>query len=213
MSPSRVAFTHAAKHAQIRLEQGKSGGWRWESRRSSAPAARPGGRQGTIRRDGMPGGTRHHGVLAPGETRWLVPTTVTVYRHLSPCRHRLPGRAVEPLPSSPVASPGAGHGVPPRCRAADAVPPAVLPGAACGSLLPVTTRPCWRPGGLPAATRAGQPLARRGGGGGLPVARGGRTRFVAQAVCLTSTPARLSWGCTPSHALAHALARQLARSL
>jgi hypothetical protein len=50
-------------------------------------------------------------------------------------------------------------------------------------------------------------------GEGLPVARGGRTRSVAQAVCLASTPSRLSWGCTPSHALAHTLARQLARSL
>jgi hypothetical protein len=209
MSPSRVAFTHAAKHAQIRLEQGKSGGWRWESRRSSAPAARPGGRQGTIRCDRTPEGTQHHGVLVPGETRRPVPTTVTVYRHLAPCRHRLPGRAVEPLPSSPVASPGAGHGVPPRCRAADAVPPAVLPRAACGSLLPVTTRPCWRPGGLPAATRAGQPLARRGGGGGLPVARGGRTRSVAQAVCLASPPSRLSWGRIPARAWAPQLARFL----
>jgi len=48
--------------------------------------------------------------------------------------------------------------------------------------------------GCPAATRAGQPLALRSRRGGLPVARGGRTRSVAQAVGLSCTPSRLSWG-------------------
>jgi hypothetical protein len=138
-----------------------------------------------------PGGTRHHWVLSPGDTRGLVPTTVTVYRHLSPCRHRLPGRAVEPSPSSPVASPGAWHGVPPRFGAADAVQPAVLPRVACGGLLPVTTSPCWLPSGLPAATRVGQPLARRGGGGRLPVARGGTDAVggTGRVPCLSSLTA------------------------
>ena len=72
-------------------------------------------------------GTRHHGVLAPGEMRGLVPTTVTGYRHLAPCRHRLLGQAAAPTPAPSVASPAAGHGAPPRCGASDAVPPAVLP--------------------------------------------------------------------------------------
>jgi len=44
----------------VRRTGTSSGGWRWGSRRSGAPAARPGGSQGT-RRDGTPGGTRHHG--------------------------------------------------------------------------------------------------------------------------------------------------------
>src|SRR5256885_82072 len=51
-----------------------------------------GGSQETIRRDGTLGGTRHHWVLSPGDMRCLVPTTMTIYRHLAICRHRLPGR-------------------------------------------------------------------------------------------------------------------------
>jgi len=70
--------------------------------------------------------------------------------------------------------------------------------------VPVTLRPPGRASRWRAAA-AGE---RAPGGAG-----GGRTRFVAKVVCLTSTPARLSWGCTPSHALVHALARHLARSL
>ena len=73
-----------------------------------------------------------------------MPTPVTVYRHLAPCRHRLPGWAVELPPSPPVASRGAGHGVPSHCGASDAVPPAVLPRAARGGLLPAMGR---APGG------------------------------------------------------------------
>jgi hypothetical protein len=114
-----------------------------ERRRSSAPTARPGVLQGTSRDDCTPGGTWHYGGLAPGETRWLVPTPVTVYRHLAPCRHRLPGWAVELPLSPPVASSGAGHGVPSHCGASDAVPPAVLPRAARGGLLPAMPRSCW----------------------------------------------------------------------
>jgi hypothetical protein len=38
---------------------------------------------------------------------------------------------------------------------------------------------------------------------------GGRTRWVAQAVCLASTPSRLSWGRTPARALAQQLAHSL----
>src|SRR5262249_54063885 len=77
---------------------------------------------GTSRDDCMPGGTWHYGGLAPGEMRGLVPTTVTVYRHLSPCRH-LPGRAVESCPPHrlcPAAVPGTvcprAVAPPTRCR-------------------------------------------------------------------------------------------------
>src|SRR5215471_13753651 len=55
------------------------------------------------------GPTMPKDITALGDTRWPVPTAVTIFRHLATCRHRLPGRGA--TPSQPVASRGAGHGL------------------------------------------------------------------------------------------------------
>jgi len=68
------------------------------------------------------------------------------------------------------------------------VQPAVLPRAARGGPLPVTRSPLGLLGSLPAAARAGQPPARRGGAGGTGAVGGkGRVPFLYPRAALVGT--------------------------